>query len=224
MRIDTCYFCSSKMYPGHGMHFVRNDCKVFKFCRSKCHRAFQKKKNPRRIRWTKAYRKAVGKELAVDPSFEIEKRRNIPMKYDREFWQMSMEAIKKVTEIQKKRQSTYVMQRLRKGREVEQHRDIREVQRDMSLIRSPAAGLKQRLAIEEKLLEEDQENDVEMITTEDENNIDHKSLGIPAWLSITFIGLIILGISGIIFAVLQKFIIVNNQPPQQTPSSVPLRS
>lgn len=51
-----------------------------------------------------------------------------------------MEAIKKVTEIQKKRQSTYVMQRLRKGREVEQHRDIREVQRDMSLIRSPAAG------------------------------------------------------------------------------------
>jgi len=51
-----------------------------------------------------------------------------------------VEAIKKVTEIQKKRQSTYVMQRLRKGREVEQHRDIREVQRDMALIRSPAAG------------------------------------------------------------------------------------
>lgn len=52
-----------------------------------------------------------------------------------------MEAIKKVTEIQKKRQSTYVMQRLRKGREVEQHRDIREVQRDMALIKSPAAGI-----------------------------------------------------------------------------------
>lgn len=51
-----------------------------------------------------------------------------------------VEAIKKVTEIQKKRQSTYVMQRLRKGREVEQRRDIREVQRDMALIRSPAAG------------------------------------------------------------------------------------
>lgn len=52
-----------------------------------------------------------------------------------------MEAIKKVTEIQKKRQSTYVMQRLRKGREVEQRRDVREVQRDMALIRSPAAGI-----------------------------------------------------------------------------------
>jgi len=58
-----------------------------------------------------------------------------------------VEAIKKVTEIQKKRQSTYVMQRLRKGREVEQHRDIREVQRDMSLIRSPAAGNYRRTLI-----------------------------------------------------------------------------
>jgi len=37
-------------------------------------------------------------------------------------------------------------------------------------------GLKQRLATEEKLLEEEEENDVEMIATEDENNIDHSKL------------------------------------------------
>lgn len=51
-----------------------------------------------------------------------------------------------------------------------------------------------------------------------------ESLGIPAWLSITFTGFIILGISGIIFAVLQKFIIINNQPPPPTSSTVPLTS
>lgn len=52
-----------------------------------------------------------------------------------------MEAIKRIKNINNKRQAAYIMQRLRKGREIEQKRDIREVQRDMSLIRSPAAGM-----------------------------------------------------------------------------------
>ena len=43
--------------------------------RSKCHKAFKRKKNPRKAKWTKAFRKSAGKELAVDPSFEFEKKR-----------------------------------------------------------------------------------------------------------------------------------------------------
>ena len=41
------------------------------------------KRNPRKVRWTKAFRKSAGKELAVDPIYEFEKRRNVPVKYDR---------------------------------------------------------------------------------------------------------------------------------------------
>ncbi|KAK2583981.1 hypothetical protein KPH14_006442 [Odynerus spinipes] len=163
MRIETCYFCSSRIYPGHGIQFVRNDCKIFRFCRSKCHAAFKKKKNPRKVKWTKAYRKTVGKELAIDPAFEFEKRRNTPVKYNRELWTKTVEAMKKVENIRQRRQNLHIMQRLRKGRTLEQERDIKEVQRDLSLIRSPAAGLKER-----KKLEEVAEEDEEMKESNDE--------------------------------------------------------
>merc|ERR1712200_16963 len=112
---------------GKGMTFVRNDCKIFKFCRSKCHKSFKKKKNPRKAKHTKAFRKSAGKELAVDPSFEFEKRRNVPVKYDRELWQNTITAMQRVEEIKNKRQKA---------------KDIKEVERDLALIKSPAAGLK----------------------------------------------------------------------------------
>jgi len=159
MRIEKCYFCSSNVYPGHGIQFVRNDCKIFKFCKSKCHRAFKKKKNPRKVRWTKAFRKSAGKELAVDPAFEFERRRNVPVKYHREVWEKTVQAMKKVEEIKQKRQAHFVMNRLKKGKELQKEMDVKEVQRNLALIRSPAAGLQR---VSEKILEETHESDHEM--------------------------------------------------------------
>uniref|UniRef100_A0A6B2EIY9 Probable ribosome biogenesis protein RLP24 n=1 Tax=Phlebotomus kandelakii TaxID=1109342 RepID=A0A6B2EIY9_9DIPT len=159
MRIETCYFCSSKLYPGKGVQFVRNDCKVFKFCRSKCHRAFKMKKNPRKLRWTKAYRKTAGKELTVDPSFEFEKRRNIPVKYNRELWNRTLDAMQKITEIKERREKHFVMERLRKGTQVEIEMDVKDVQKNMALIRSPAAGLRERKAKEMELEESQMEEE-----------------------------------------------------------------
>ena len=155
MRIEKCYFCSSSCYPGKGTTFVRNDCKVFHFCRSKCHKAFKRKKNPRKAKWTKAFRKSAGKELAVDPSFEFEKKRNVPVKYDRELWQNSINAMQRVEEIKNKRQAHHIFQRMKMAKKIQKAKDIKEVE-----IKSPAAGLRQ--AMKAKQHKEEEEGEVEM--------------------------------------------------------------
>uniref|UniRef100_A0A8C2JLS0 Probable ribosome biogenesis protein RLP24 n=1 Tax=Cyprinus carpio TaxID=7962 RepID=A0A8C2JLS0_CYPCA len=117
-----------------------------RFCRSKCHKNFKKKRNPRKTRWTKAFRKSAGKELTVDNSLEFEKRRNIPVKYNRELWSKTMEAMKKVEAIKNKRQARFIMNRLKKGKELDDAANISEVKKNIHLIRAPHAGkLKQKL-------------------------------------------------------------------------------
>merc|ERR1711863_148167 len=159
MRIEKCYFCSSSCYPGKGTTFVRNDCKVFHFCRSKCHKAFKRKKNPRKAKWTKAFRKSAGKELAVDPSFEFEKKRNVPVKYNRELWQQTIEAMKTVEAIKLKRQAHHIHERQHKGRAIERMKDVKEVQRDLALIKSPAAGMKRANVVMD--IEEESEPEID---------------------------------------------------------------
>ncbi|KAF8516918.1 ribosomal protein L24e-domain-containing protein [Hysterangium stoloniferum] len=117
MRIEKCYFCSTNVYPGHGSAFVRNDAKVFRFCTSKCHKNFKMKRNPRKVRWTKAFRKAAGKEMTIDATIEFEKRRNVPVRYDRELVQTTMKAMKRVAEIRSRREHMFWKHRMAASRE-----------------------------------------------------------------------------------------------------------
>ena len=137
MRIEKCYFCSSPVYPGHGTTFVRNDCKIFRFCRSKCHKNFKLKRNPRKTKWTKAFRKANRKELAHDTTFEFERRRHVPVKYDRELMQKTIKAIKRVNEIKKGREERFYATRMRVARRQQKTEALKEIEQSIDLIKSP---------------------------------------------------------------------------------------
>lgn len=144
MRINTCYFCSSPVYPGHGTMFVRNDSKVFRFCRSKCHKNFNRKRNPRKVKWTKSFRKAAGKEMALDTTFDFEKQRNRAVKYDRELMGATVHAMERVQQIKEKREAQFYKNRMKSSKGKEKERDLRELEQNISLIEPAAASLKDR--------------------------------------------------------------------------------
>merc|ERR1711863_65116 len=103
-----------------------------------------------------------GKELAVDPSFEFEKKRNVPVKYDRELWQNSINAMQRVEEIKNKRQAHHIFQRMKMAKKIQKAKDIKEVERDLALIKSPAAGLRK---VNAAAREEEMEDDTEIDTS-----------------------------------------------------------
>lgn len=57
VKTEVCAFSGSKIYPGHGITFVRIDNKAFKFvsCKVKCY--FQHRWNPRKLAWTQMFRR-----------------------------------------------------------------------------------------------------------------------------------------------------------------------
>jgi large subunit ribosomal protein L24e len=114
--------------------FVRNDSKTFRFCKSKCHRNFNKKRNPRKVAWTKSYRKTRGKELAVDSTFEFEKRRNRPIKYDRELMGKTIAAMQRVQEIKERREKTFFDNRMKDAKVVKKKEARVEIEKSIELL------------------------------------------------------------------------------------------
>ncbi|MCL7052253.1 hypothetical protein MKW94_008183 [Papaver nudicaule] len=125
MRLEKCWFCSSTVYPGHGIQFVRNDATIFRFCRSKCHKNFKMKRNPRKVKWTKAYRRLHGKDMTKDSTFEFERKRNRPERYDRNRVQETLKAIKVVGYVRRKRQAAHLEERM-KGKKSMEYKKARK--------------------------------------------------------------------------------------------------
>ncbi|KAL6758114.1 ribosomal protein L24e-domain-containing protein [Haematococcus lacustris] len=150
MRLEKCWFCSSTVYPGHGITFVRNDATIFRFCRSKCHRNFKMKRNPRKLRWTKAYRKLAGKELVEDATFEMERKRNRPEKYDREVVAKTVKAMQRIDEIRVRRQERFYEKRMKNVKSQQKAADKLQLEKEIHLVRAPASLTSQKEKLRER--------------------------------------------------------------------------
>ncbi|KAF7193373.1 Ribosome biogenesis protein RLP24 [Pseudocercospora fuligena] len=134
MRIETCYFCSQPCYPSKGITFVRNDAKVFRFCRSKCHKNFKMKRNPRKLAWTKSFRRAHGKEMTVDSTLAFAQRRNIPVRYNRDMVAKTLEAMQRVSEIRARREKQFYKNRMKGNKERQLEADRKLVAENQHLL------------------------------------------------------------------------------------------
>jgi large subunit ribosomal protein L24e len=73
------------------------------------------KRQPRKLKWTKSHRAARGKEMIVDSSLvlsQFAKKRNVPVKYDRNLVAATVTAMQRVEEIRQRRERVFTKRRL----------------------------------------------------------------------------------------------------------------
>ncbi|PNS20054.1 hypothetical protein CAC42_5504 [Sphaceloma murrayae] len=179
MRIETCYFCSAPCYPSKGITFVRNDARLFRFCRSKCHKNFKMKRNPRKLAWTKAFRRAHGKEMTVDSTLTFAARRNVPVRYNRDLVATTLKAMQRVAEIRAKRERAFYKNRMKGNRERQLEADRKLVAENQHLLPPSERDAAQKMLAEEQKLDdqfEDLEETEEMDLEADAEELEREEL------------------------------------------------
>lgn len=77
------------------------------------------KRNPRKLKWTKAFRKSAGKEMVVDSTLTFAARRNVPVRYNRDLVAKTLKAMERVSEIRQRRERVFYKKRMASNKERE---------------------------------------------------------------------------------------------------------
>merc|ERR1712151_386186 len=68
------------------------------------------------MKWTKAYRKTHGKELMYDSTLDFEKRREEPVRYNRDLYVKTVQAIGKIEQIKAAREKRFKNARIKEAK------------------------------------------------------------------------------------------------------------
>jgi large subunit ribosomal protein L24e len=124
------------------------------------------KRNPRKVKWTKAFRRAAGKEMTVvqinltkDSTLEFEKRRNIPVRYDRDLMATTLKAMKRVQEIKAKRERVHFKNRMAGRKEKELQENIKALQKNIELVDNQDV----KNIMEHKFAQKEERHDMELV-------------------------------------------------------------
>ncbi|CAN0390644.1 unnamed protein product, partial [Discosporangium mesarthrocarpum] len=56
IKTETCAFCEYRIYPGHGMRFIRRDGQPITLSSSKSKSLLNQRKKPAKLTWTQVMR------------------------------------------------------------------------------------------------------------------------------------------------------------------------
>ncbi|KAI4262320.1 MAG: hypothetical protein L6R42_002503 [Xanthoria sp. 1 TBL-2021] len=118
------------------------------------------KRNPRKLKWTKAFRKAAGKEMVVDSTLQFAARRNVPVRYNRDHVATTLKAMQRVSEIRAKRERVFYKNRMAGNKERERAADRKLVAENEHLLPKLRASERIAAELEQEPLVEDIEQEV----------------------------------------------------------------
>ncbi|CAM9479528.1 unnamed protein product [Choristocarpus tenellus] len=93
IKTDVCAFSEYRIYPGHGMRFIRRDGQPITLSSAKCKSLLVQRKKPAKLTWTQQAWRRLNKKIKVD---EVTRRRaRKATKLNRAIVGASLEEIKK---------------------------------------------------------------------------------------------------------------------------------
>ncbi|CAD6341388.1 unnamed protein product [Miscanthus lutarioriparius] len=92
------------------------------------------KRNPRKVKWTKAYRQLHVKDMTQDATFEFERKRNRPERYDRNLTEQTLKAIPLIIKTRHDRLEKHISNRHKPGKRKEIQKDSKEVAQDIGML------------------------------------------------------------------------------------------